>query len=766
MAAVLGLALAPGSARAADPPVGDPSLKVAPISYAVLVDESGSLQGPDLDREKDAAALAAIGELSPESRVGVVGFGSGAGAKSPVDVVCPMTVVSDPAVTTCAGKLHARTDQEGNNTDIPAAIKQGVSMLRSAPAGQPKVLFVLTDGAMAVGPDEGYGNDQARIQGELDKGLTAALAEAKGAGVQIWPLGFGTGIDAAQLTRMADGGAPSICSERPEDKPKAKTVKDSGEVVDTLRKAFATARCAGVTQTDATNVDGEADLHVTIPAIATDVVIQVQKANEQIETTFFDPEGKQVANGPGFERRGQGSRTETLRISDPAAGRWRIHLKAPSGVSGPVSAAALWQGVVKSYVQLNPPQPAVGEPVRFSVFLQTREGNLTTKDALEGVKVAGHIEGAGIKADIPLKAGDKGEFFSEYKIPGGTSGQVSFTGTITAPGVAGNRDVKTVSVGGAPSPVGVEVNWGDSTIEPGGGVTGTVAWKVNDGKSHTLRVLADFDPALGLRITGAEKQVSAGADEFDFKLVFRDDIAKGDHTGRIRVVDTTDGDRVLYDSPRTVTVEPPPGFWDRYLWLVIGAVVLLALLAALFDFLRRRRRRSRLIGPIALSLYRDGQPIGVETRPLDDRAEAMWFRLDTTGYPPQLVPLYQQEPGNSWTVRRIAATGNLDVETPLGSHLQLDMGRPIEIEPGLALGFRDDRVAPGGPSGPPSSGDSYGPYGNTATATPTARPYAESAYGPEQPYNPYGPYGSGPGADPGPGSGPDDTTFGYGPPRT
>ncbi|MET7304059.1 vWA domain-containing protein [Embleya sp. NPDC005575] len=763
---VLALALIPGAARAADPTVGDPSLKVAPISYAVLVDESGSLKGADLDREKDAATLAAIGELSPESRVGVIGFGSGAGTKPPVDVVCQLTVVSDPAAAKCADKLHARTDQEGNNTDIPAAIRQGVSMLAAAPAGQPKVLFVLTDGAMAVSPDEGYGDDAARIPGELDKGLSTALAQAKAAGVQIWPLGFGSAIDAAQLARMADGGAPSMCSERPEDKPKAITVKDSGEVVQTLRKAFGTARCAGVTQTDSTEVNGEADLNVTIPAIATDVVIQVQKANERIETTFFDPDGRQVDNAPGTQQRGQGSRTETLRITDPVAGKWRIHLKAPAGFSGPVSAAALWQGVVKSYVQLDPPQPSAGEPVKFSVFLQTREKNLTDPAALKGVTVSGHVEGPGLKADIALRSGDKGEFFSDYKIPGGTTGQVSFTGTISAPGVAGAREVKTVTLGGGPAAVSAEVKWGDGTIEPGGSVAGTVSWKVNDAKPHTLRVVADFPADSGLRITGAEQRVTAGSDEFGFKLAFGKNIAKGDHTGRVRVLDTTDGDKLLFETTRTVTVEPPPGFWDEYLWLVIGGVVLIALLLGLLAFLAKRRGRARRIGPIALRLYRDGQPIGVETRPLDERAEAMWFRLDTTGFPPQLIPLYQHEPGTAWIVRRAASTGTLDVETPLGTHLHLESGRATEIEPGLALGFTDDRVHNAAPSGGSSgSSEPYGPYGSTAPTAAPPRPYGEGAYGSDQPYNPYGPYGSGPAADPGPGAGSDDTTFGYGPPR-
>lgn len=776
LAGALGLALAPTSARGAEATTTD--LDVAPISYVVAVDESGSLEGPDLDREKDAAGLAAIGELSPDSRVGVIGFGSGVDPKSPVDVACPLTQVSDPAVATCADKLRARTDAEGNSTDIPAAIRQGVGMLASTPSGLPRVLFVLTDGVMEVLPGEGYGDDAARIPDEMERNLATALTEAKAAGVQIWPLGFGDGVDRAQLDRIANGGAPGTCSTRPGDNPQARVIDDSSQVVDTLRKAFGTARCAGVTQTDSATVSGEADLKVTIPAIATDVVIQVQKADPNIEATFFDPEGRRVENEPGAVRRGQGSRIETLRVTDPLSGQWRIHLKAPAGVSAPVSAAALWQGVVRSYVQLNPPQPAAGESVRFSVILQTRKGNLTRPDALKGVSVAGHVEGPGIAADIPLETGANGEFFTEYKIPADTLGDLAFTGTVTAPGVADNRETRRVQLATGPQPASAALTLGDTTIEPGGTVTGDIDWKVNDGVPHTLRVIADFGSGIELRVSDAERQVQPGQGSFDFKLTFGDGVSEGTHDGRVTVVDAADEGRMLADYRTTVTVRPPPGFWDRYLWLVIGAIVLIASALALLVALARRRMRGRRIGAVVLHLYRDGAQVGVEAAPLDEQAPAMWFRLDTSTYPPHLVAAYRHEPGNTWIVRRLATTGSLDVETPLGTHLRLDPGRPVEIEPGLSLGFEDRRAGTGigigdTHGGTPGGGhdDPYGagggPYGGStpygASDATVTGPVSTDPYGTTRPHNPYG-AGSG---VPGPSvHGPEDNTFGYGPPRT
>src|SRR5258706_59880 len=90
---LLVVAFSPGSPASEEPARTDPR----PIRAVVLVDESGSLSPEGVAVEKEAAAVIAQSEFSPESQVAVVGFGSTTGRpnQSAVDVVCDMTKVAD-----------------------------------------------------------------------------------------------------------------------------------------------------------------------------------------------------------------------------------------------------------------------------------------------------------------------------------------------------------------------------------------------------------------------------------------------------------------------------------------------------------------------------------------------------------------------------------------------------------------------------------------------------------------------------------------------
>src|SRR4051812_43998288 len=71
-----------------------PGSEVKPVRAVILVDESGSLTEQDVVRERAAAQLIALSELSPLSQVAVVGFGSSNGrGQAAVDIVCPLTGV-------------------------------------------------------------------------------------------------------------------------------------------------------------------------------------------------------------------------------------------------------------------------------------------------------------------------------------------------------------------------------------------------------------------------------------------------------------------------------------------------------------------------------------------------------------------------------------------------------------------------------------------------------------------------------------------------
>src|SRR5215510_2055852 len=72
--ALLQIVVRPAGAHADPPPVGP-----QPVRAVILVDESKSLNASDVDRERDAAAQIAQSELSTQSQIAIVGFGSSNG---------------------------------------------------------------------------------------------------------------------------------------------------------------------------------------------------------------------------------------------------------------------------------------------------------------------------------------------------------------------------------------------------------------------------------------------------------------------------------------------------------------------------------------------------------------------------------------------------------------------------------------------------------------------------------------------------------------
>src|SRR5688572_4620854 len=90
-----------------------PEPAISPANIVVLVDESSSISAQDMDREREAAALIALGEFAPSSTIAVVGFGSDNGGQSPVDVVCPPSTVATAQdrqrLSDCTRNLKSRT---------------------------------------------------------------------------------------------------------------------------------------------------------------------------------------------------------------------------------------------------------------------------------------------------------------------------------------------------------------------------------------------------------------------------------------------------------------------------------------------------------------------------------------------------------------------------------------------------------------------------------------------------------------------------------
>ncbi|MGW0203986.1 vWA domain-containing protein, partial [Nonomuraea sp. NPDC003201] len=449
------VALLPTAASASPPS------DVKPVRVVVLVDESGSLSGQDVARERAASQLIALSELSPQSQVAVVGFGSSNGpGQAAVDIACPLTGVETAqdreSLSRCVEKLRRRTSDEGGDTDHAAALEQALDIM-NAPDDQQraKIVFLLTDGVLDVRNSPQYGADAQARNRNARAQIDRSLRDADKARVQIWPLGFGS-ADKTSLDAFAAGGWRQPCGDQETATPRARVVATSADVERSLLEAFAYARCAGIEQsvTDSLEPNATVDLQVNIPIIATDGSIVVVKRDRRIRVTYFDPDGNQVPkqgeqNDSTFQVAGEAGPVESLRIRNPLPGKWRVQLTSPPGVSRQdVSATVVWQGALRASISLSNPRPRPGEQVAVRLRLQTRTGTITDPAALEGLRFTARMSGDGFQelpvdlrdtGDGPDRAQSDGEYSGQVTIPATATGALSFLGKVTGPGVAGDE---------------------------------------------------------------------------------------------------------------------------------------------------------------------------------------------------------------------------------------------------------------------------------------------------------------------------------------
>ncbi|MCX4984109.1 vWA domain-containing protein [Streptomyces sp. NBC_00572] len=612
------------AATQADPPEGPD-----PIDFAVVVDQSASLADKDLARETEAAALLVQGEISERSRAAVIGFGSSEKrGQSPVREVCPLTVADAAGrerLSDCVQELGRRDEARmGPGTDFPAAVRQAVTRLTGAGPGPgkgtgtggtkepaaPKVVFLLTDGKLDVADSPEYGTDRESRQSNGALRLTEELARARAAGVQIWPLGFGSEIDRAALTAMAQGGYRGACSEIPGSDPRMRVVDTSAEIDKALQETFAAARCARIAH--GTVGKPPADLTVTIPPIATDGSLTVAKHDPKVQVTYFDPAGRKVPlrgefDGSTFEVSGQNGPVEALRVKNPLPGAWRVHIEAPEGHRDrEVAVRAIWQGRLQSAVVLDPASPRAGEQVKVEVQMQTRRGVVITDPRqLAGLSVAADLSGDGFRP-VSFKLTDDG------KAPDAKAGDVRFTGTLTipasatgyleivtrmeAPGITSDRrPLRTRLAENAPL-VTAAVTVDGATVHPGATVRGTLDVTNNDSAPRTLRLaLANQTPGAELAVSPATVTAPPNSStRIPFTVTLGKDTPFGALAGQVTVVDTADSDRPLRGAFLNVQVVEPPTWWERW-WKAVAGGAALALVIGIFVviwFMARRRSRD------------------------------------------------------------------------------------------------------------------------------------------------------------------------------
>jgi len=698
---------------------GAPSAPVEskPVSLVVLVDESGSLSDADIAAERAAAALIAQSEIATRSQVSVVGFGgnNGRAGQSPVDLVCQPTTVASPTereyLAGCVAGLHRRTEQEGNGTDFPRALSQALSALSGQPADQTKIIFLLTDGKLDVRADPSYGTSPDQRNATALAAMNGYLAQASSAGIQVWPLGFGTGPDESQLADFARRGSQRTCGHGSPE-PRARVATGSDAVLTSLVEAYTVARCAASTPAATARLGSgsSVDLKVAVPLIATDGSLTVYKRDSRVAVQYYDPHSQLVpksgAQGEStFQVSGEGSAVEVLRVVNPQPGTWTVRLTAGPGVPAQdVRAQVIWQGAIRSSVSLDPPAPSPGQNAVARVTLATRRSALTDPEALRQLSVSAQLAGDGFTAQqVPLA--DNGQ------APDDTAGDGVFTGQLTMPTTATDSFRLVGFVGGAGissdelpfdgkvnppgSTVQVQVQVEPHRVAPGGALTGTVEASNTSGTAQRLRlVLTDLDPGTLATVTPPRYELPAsGRTTFGFQILLDAHSQLGPAAARLQVLDDARPQAPGFADRRfTFVVAYPPPLWRRLLWLWLTLLGLAAAAVAVVVYQVRQRRAARDVAGLVMLLSRDGVEQNTYAAGAGDRFRFV-LRDEETGRP----RFDRAEPTDpAYVVQREGAS--VLVRLPHGGDLLLAPGRPRELPNGLELGFRDNRPPGRGPS--------------------------------------------------------------------
>ncbi|MGM1057962.1 VWA domain-containing protein [Saccharothrix sp. Mg75] len=741
-----------------------------PLRVVVLADESGSLEDGDVVQERDAAKTILFSTLSPGSVMSVVGFGSSdRPGQSPVDVVCPPTALSDAqsrdSIAKCIDGLHKRTEAEGAGTDHAAALQQALDTVRK-PGPEKKIVFLLTDGKLDVSNSPQWGDSAERRNAAAAANAQDVLGELEKAGAQVWPLGFGR-ADTAALGGFARGRSCTPAAANP-----SAQVVPAAQLTRVVAEAFSSASCAKITPTPPVDVPagGSVELTAEIPAIAADASILVYKRHPGVQVEYFAPGATRPApeeGGDRFEFAGQSTDTESVLITGPTPGTWRIRVSSATVPAENVFATVVYQAVVKALLTATPQEPAAGQVVEVMMQIRARDRAVTDQQALQGLTFVTTLTGAsGFPArDVRLAdpEGD-GTFTGQLAVPDDAKGDLAFTGSVTGIGVGGDTLVLNTRVASALSAVQDQILFDRNTaqVEQGGSLTGRVSVTNRSTAPVRLRLeLADLTPGTSLTVEPASVDAPPGTAETPFTLRFAEDTRLGGTGGTVRLVDQDNPTRVVDQRLISVEVVAKPTWVDRNLWWLIAvAVVLVALVVAALLWLLARARTRRVNG-LRAQLWRGGE-VTSDVEPRDPRARAFGFVVheDFTG--PQLQHAGAGE-SSAYVVRRNGR--GLVLRAPGRQPAHLVPGEQHSISPDLSIVVLDERGVPGAAPRPftPSSGPdllSAPPaYGASTPPAPGGAPAPFASSG-DAPYPSAGAGGNGARPDPygGPARDGDDRT--------
>lgn len=739
---------------------------VAVLDVVMLVDESGSETPAKVAAEKQTAGTIVQTMLNPHSRVTVIGFGgvnNVTSGQSPVDIVCQPTIAGGQAnldyLASCVGKLHRRTETEGDDTDYAAALNEAMSYLSpgstatpAAPSNAIKVILMMTDGAVDVHRNtQQYGTDwQLGEQTAIDQQMSGAKAN----GVQMWPLGFGedvgTGVTQAQaegyLNRMASSGAPAVCNTRQAaNQPHATWVNDPTDAINALNQLYMDAACLG-----GGTVTGPASqgLTVSIPAIASSAAISVDRVNPAISVSFTMPDGSPFTDDTAISGADGNSPVEVLHlpsITQADIGTWHIKLTAPPNLASQlVSATVFWQGAVRAIITATP-SVKPGQPIAVKLTVLGPTGPITDPTTLKSLQVGVTATGQGLLSPVGIPvtalagASNTGTYAGSYTAPSQPT-TLTITGIASGYGLYATKFPATVAVGLTSAGFVATPHFsGETSVSAGGTLGGTIDFTNQTGSAkHVLLKLtadgttASISPTTPVTVPS---QPSGNPPSVPFTVTI------GQQAGlaslELQVVDASTGQ--VYDTVADeVQVTTPPPWYIRYLGLIIGVIVALALIIAGLLALRARRRYLKGVNDLTAYLRRDGTELGAPLRAPQKWSDTFTFIIhDEGGRDPRLdwpqpgVPVYRVKRSGNGMVR-LLTPNNDSYDIVVGS-----AGERLEHN-GLELAFRDRRRARarggGGKTPPPPRVPGVppvSPVGQSDPLDPFYQPQAQNLYQPQ-----------------------------------
>ncbi len=588
------------------PAVAEAAKDNDPITGVVLVDESGSLSRQAIASERDAAAALVSSDLSTKSKFLVAGFGSANGpGQNAVTPYCDFITTANRAarerLVSCADHVRVRSAQDGNDTDHAKAIQFALEALHGETVGSP-VIFLMTDGILDVRNSPSYGSVRNRRNGEGRRILRDELLPlARTRGVQIWPLGFGSAVSKPSLAGFAAGGAgvSAHCPGSAASRPHATIVSTTAEVLHTLVAVLGAARCAqvGPAQNGVLDRGGTRELTVDIPPIATDGAITVVKSDPTFRVDFFSPRGDAApdsgsVDGQTFARSGVAGRVETLQITDPLPGRWKVKITDVRGRArhSPISAFVLWEGSLQASLLVSPVLPVPGRRLELEVHVLSRGDGVLSGDALKGVTATASLSGS-FDDDLPVDLTlDHGVFRGHADIPTGATGAIHVAARVRGRGVA--SDVRTFDATiQTTNFLSATFDFeSPSDVHPGAVLHGTVTTENQGPRRSGILALGEHSSNALLTVNGAIGAIPTGTKRFPFTVHVSRETPRGSLYATLYL--TADGRNRVAATALDTDVVPIPGFWSHH-WKLISLSALLLLLLATVLILRIRAARRR-----------------------------------------------------------------------------------------------------------------------------------------------------------------------------